>query len=158
MSLILPRKRMITAHGKKIVIVKGAQESAEHVLMKAFLWALYLPQYPELTIEMRIGDKYKPDVVMLDAERKPIFWGESGQVSRDKIRSLGRRFRDTHFAIAKWEMSLALHVENVRSALEGLERSAPFDLIRFPADSAERFLTPEGEIRLTHDMIDWVRL
>ncbi len=74
----VPRKRMYHAHDRKMILVKGLNESSEHVLMKAFLWALYLPDYPTLTVEIRIGDRYKPDVVALDAAGNLLFWGEAG--------------------------------------------------------------------------------
>lgn len=149
---------MYHAHGHKMVIAQGLQESAEHVLMKIFLWALYLPQYPDLTIEIRIGDKYKPDVVQLDAWNKPVFWGESGQVGIRKIESLARRYRGTHFAIAKWDMRLDGLVENVHEAADGLERSAPFDLIRFPPDAQARFLKPDGSVDVGFDDVEWIRV
>jgi hypothetical protein len=138
---------MLHAHGRRNVFVKGSRESTEHVLMKIFLWALYLPQYPDLYVETRIGDKYKPDVVQMsepafDGAREPIFWGESGQVSVKKINSLARRYRETHFAIAKWDSNLAPYVTIVREAVEGLDRRAPFDLIRIPG----------------FDDVEWVRL
>ncbi len=160
---ILPRKWMLHAHGKRNVFVKGAQESVEHVLMKIFLWALYLPQYPDLVVETQIGDRYKPDVVQLgapqfDGVREPEFWGESEQVSSRKIRSLVRRYPAAHFAIAKWDHNLKPHVTLVETALEGVRRSAPFDLIRFPADSAQRYIDGEGNVRITFDELEWVRL
>jgi hypothetical protein len=33
----------LRAHGEQVVFVKRANERREHVLMKAILWALYLP-------------------------------------------------------------------------------------------------------------------
>lgn len=154
-----PRKRRLRAHGRANVFVRGrTTESAEHVLMKAFLWALYLPTYPALTVEVFIGDKYKPDVVQLDAAGKPTFWGESGHVSPDKIRSLARRYKDTHFAIAKWGGSLTPHLAIIREALDGIERRAPFDVLAFPRDADQHFITPDGDITLTHADIDWLRL
>ena len=80
-DLFLRRKWTLRAHGQQVVFVKRANGRTAHVLMKAFLWALY-----------------------------PI------------------------------------------------ERSAPFDLLRFPADSAARFVGDRGEIRVTHDDLEWVRL
>ena len=162
-SIILPRKWMLHAHGKRNVFVKSERESAEHVLMKIFIWALYLPQYPDLYVETRIGDKYKPDVVQLgeplfDGTREPIFWGESGQVSVKKIRSLARRYRETHFAIAKWDHNLAPYVAIVEEAVAGLDRRAPFDLIRIPPDSAERWIDAEGNVTLGFDDLEWVRI
>lgn len=162
-SFILPRKWMLHAHGKRNVFVKGAQESAEHVLMKIFLWALYLPQYPDLDVETRIGDRYKPDVVQLsaplfDGSREPVFWGESEQVSSKKIRALVRRYPATHFAIAKWDHSLKPHAAIVTEALDGVNRSAPFDLIRIPGVGAQRFIDAEGSVSITFEDVEWLRL
>lgn len=157
------RKWKLYAHDQHIVVVKGQQERLSHPLMKAFLWALYMPQYPNITIEVRIGDKYKPDVVAFAeplAQRAgpPVFWGECGQVGVEKIRSLVRRYRDTHFAIAKWNMRLGPLAKTVGAALDGLERSAPFDLLSFPQDSDEQFINDHGEIALAHQDIEWRRL
>jgi hypothetical protein len=157
-ELMLRRKWTLRAHGKQVVFVKKTNESAEHVIMKALLWALYLPDYPEMSVEIRIGDRYKPDVVALDNDGKPRFWGESGQVGAEKIRSLARRYRATHFAIAKWDARLDPFVELVKESLDGVKRSAPFDLIGFPADSVERFIDDEGQIQIRHDQIKWMRL
>ena len=49
-------------------------------------------------------------------------------------------------------------LELVSEALAGVDRTAPFDLLRFPADAAERFVSPWGEVRVDHDDLEWVRL
>ena len=154
----VPRKRMYHAHDRKMILVKGLNESSEHVLMKAFLWALYLPDYPTLTVEIRIGDRYKPDVVALDDEGKPLFWGEAGQVSMDKVRALAKRYRSTHFAIAKWHTRLDPVEALVSEALQGIKRDAPFELINFPADSTERFLDDEGHLQISRADLEMRRL
>jgi hypothetical protein len=156
-DLFLRRKWTLRAHGRQVVFVKRSNERAEHVLMKAFLWALYLPAYPNLAVEVRVGDRYKPDVVALGTDGRPIFWGEAGQVGLEKIHSLARRYRDTHFAIAKWDIRLDPYLVLVSDALNGLRRSAPLDLLCFPPDSAERFMDEWGYIHLTHDDLEWVR-
>lgn len=157
-ELFLRRKWTLRAHGQQVVFVKKPNESSQHVLMKALLWALYLPAYPDLTVEVAIGDRYKPDAVALDASGAPLFWAEAGDVSRAKIRSLARRYRHTHFAIAKWDTSLEPLRASVTGALAGLGRSAPFDLISFPADSAERFIDDSGQIHVSHSDLRWLRL
>lgn len=156
-ELMLRRKYTLRAHGKQVVFVKKSNEHASHVLMKAFLWALYLPQYPNL-VEFSIGDRYKPDVVALGPEGDPLFWGEAGQIGVDKIRSLARRYRDTHFALAKWNTRLDPVHAIVEEALAGVARRAPFDLLCFPEESAKRFIDEHGEIRVHHDDLTWVRL
>jgi hypothetical protein len=157
-ELRLRRKWTLRAHGRQVVFVKKPVESVEHVVMKALIWALYLPQYPDLVVEIRVGDRYKPDVVALEAGGKPVFWGEAGEVSTAKIRSLARRHKRTHFALAKWDTRLEPLAGIVTGALEGLGRSAPFDLISFPDDAAERFIDDEGVIRVSHAEVSWVRL
>jgi len=118
----------------------------------------YLPYYPNLTVEIAVGDRYKPDVVALDQQGMPEFWGEAGQITVEKIHSLLRRYRSTHFAIAKWRSSLNPLTEIVRAGLDGLKRSSPVDLINFQEDDAERFIDEKGNISINHRLLDWVRL
>lgn len=157
-DLLLRRKLTLRAHGRQVVLVKKSVERLEHVLMKAFLWALYLPDYPALQIEVPIGDRYKPDVVQQDALGTPVFWGEAGKVSRDKIVSLVRRYRSTHFALAKWATRLDATEQIVRDAAARYPREAPFDLISFPPDSATRFVDSRGHLNPSLDAVRWVRI
>ena len=143
----------------QVVFVKKKQERPAHVWMKAFLWALYLPSYPDLQVEVSVGDKYKPDVVALDPWGAPRFWGEAGAVSAEKIQSLLRRYPRTHFAMAKWNAALAPFAEVVRRASrEGPVRHAPFDLIRFPTSSREHFIDRKGRVQLSFGDVEWQRL
>jgi hypothetical protein len=127
-------------------------------LMKALLWALYLPQYPDLLVEVRVGDRYKPDVVSMDERGRPRFWGEAGHVGVGKIRSLARRYRETHLVVAKWDTRLQPFEAIVTAPLRDLRRSAPFDLLNFPADRADRFIDERGHIQVTHDDLQWTRI
>lgn len=142
----------------QVVFVKHKQERGAHVFMKAFLWALYLPDYPQMRVEVPAGDKYKPDVVALDPWGDPRFWGEAGAVSTEKIRSLLRRYPRTHFAMAKWATSLAPHAGIVRDAQRETTRHAPVDLLRFPPDSRARFIDAKGRIQLSFEDLEWRRL
>lgn len=158
-DLELRRKLTLRAHGRQVVFVKRPIEHSRHVLMKAFIWALYLPAYPALGVEIAIGDRYKPDVIQLDINGRPQFWGEAGEVGREKIRALARRYREAHFCIARWDERLSPLAAIVGDALRGARREAPFDLLRIPADAAERFIAPDGEITITHaDLPEWRRL
>ena len=157
-DLKLRRKWTLRAKDKQIVLVKKHYEKSAHVLMKGFIWALYLPYYPNLTVEIGVGDRYKPDVVALDQQGRPEFWGEAGQITIEKIRSLLKRYRSTHFAIAKWRSSLHPLIGMVEEALDGLKRNSPVDLISFTDDSAERFIDDNGQITITHESLNWVRL
>jgi hypothetical protein len=155
----LRRKYTFKAHGRQVVFVKQYNESHEHVFMKALLWALYLPIYPVLKVEYNIGDRFKPDVVQLDAQGMPQFWGEAGHVGVRKIEGLVRRYPSTHFALAKWATGLQPFVELVSEALAGVRRRhAPFDLLCFPTGSAERFIDGAGQIQIQHEDVEWIRL
>lgn len=159
-ELLLRRKWTLRAHGQQVVFVKRPIEHGHHVLMKAFLWALYLPTYPNMKVEVSIGDRYKPDVVALPPtpQTEPRFWGEAGQVSPEKITALARRYRQTHFALAKWGANLYTVEQLVTTALTGIERRAPFDLLCFPTDSADRFIDARGNITIRHTDLTWQRL
>lgn len=163
-SPILNRRRWkLYAHGQHIVVVKGQNERLVHPLMKAYIWALYLPDYPTASIEQHIGDKYKPDVVAfaddagLYTVRQPIFWGEAGRTGKDKIESMVRRFPDTHFVMGKWALSLRAYRQLVEKALIGVKRNAPFDIISFPEESMNG-IDADGNVTLTFDDVNWVRL
>jgi hypothetical protein len=148
----LRRKLTLRAHGEQVVFVKRKQERIEHVWMKAFLWALYLPEHPDLSVEVDVGDKYKPDVVAMDRRRGTArFWGEAGHVGADKIEYLVTHYPHTHFVMSKWATALDPFADLVREALGDTPRHAPFDLIRFPPDSGERFIDDRGRITLTLD-------
>ena len=165
-KFILKNRFKATAHGQSEVFRFGSRERPVHVIMKILLWGLYLPQYPDLEVEIKVDDRYKPDVVSIDQSRaiKDInsvyrFWGESGRVGADKIESLVKRYPHTHFAIAKWEKNLIPLENTVREALAGRDRTAPFDLIRFQQGDAERFISDDGHVTVTHTALSrWIRI
>lgn len=155
----LRRKVTLRTHGEQVVFVKRKHERIEHVWMKAYLWALYLPSYPDLQVEIDIGDKYKPDVVSLNRRRRrPHFWGEAGQVGPDKIGALLDRHPSAHFAIAKWARPLDPLLSRVEEAVHEVERTAPVDLLSFPDDSADRFIDERGTIDLSFAEVNWIRV
>ena len=131
-----------------MVFLKKSFEGDIHVLTKAFLWALFLPGYPDLSVEIRIGDRYKPDLVQTSENGVPVFWGEAGRVSQRKVHYLVNRFRSTHLVFAKWNMSLEPIYRMIKKETVSVARSAPVDLISFPAEGDERFISPDGTIRI----------
>jgi hypothetical protein len=141
-----------------MVFVKHRDERTAHVVMKALLWALYLPEYPDLAVEITVEDRYKPDVVALDLYGDPLFWGEAGHVSKRKVQELGRRYRETHFVLARWGAALDPFVAWVRKTLRKVPHDAAFDVVTFPEDSAYRFIDDRGTIHINHEEVDWVRL
>ena len=156
-DLKLRRKWTFRAHGKQMVFIKKTLESDIHVLMKAFLWALFLPDYPDLSVEIQIGDRFKPDLVQLGDDGIPVFWGEAGRVSLKKMRALVHRFRSTHLVFAKWDMNLETFQKMIKKETGSIRRQAPVDLISFPAGSDERFIRRNGTIRISFKDVNRVR-
>jgi hypothetical protein len=156
-DLELRRKWTFRAHGKQMVFFKKSFESGPHVLMKALLWALFLPDYPQLSVEVRIGDRYKPDLVQTDDNGAPVFWAEAGRVGQKKIRDLIHRFRSTHLVFAKWNVNLEPFEKVMEKQTASVRRSAPVDLISFPADSDERFIRPDATIGIAFKNVCRIR-
>ena len=144
-DLHLRRKLSFHAHGRTLVLVKRSNEKIEHRLMMALLWALYLPSYPNLRIDVPIGARYRPDLVQLGADGRPVLWGEAGEVGLEKLRLLCARYRNTHLVFAKWAINLQPFAALLDSALAGARRTAPAELIGFDADAA-RFVDATGQI------------
>ncbi|ABX03667.1 MAG TPA: hypothetical protein DEF47_16405 [Herpetosiphon sp.] len=157
-ELFLRRKWTFKAHGSQVVMIKRPVESSEHVMMKALIWALYLPNYPEARVETPIGLRYKPDVIALDCQGLPSFWGEAGHVGMDKLETLLKRYRHTHFVFAKWDSNLEALAQVVSELTSSIKRSAPIDLLSIPADSGERFFGADGTITVEHSQINYRRL
>lgn len=155
-DLTLPGKWTVQAHGRRLVLRKKANEKSSHVVMKALLWALFLPSYPDLMVEVSVGDRSKPDVVCLDSAGVPLFWAEAGQVSVAKVERLCRKFRSTHLVVAKWGVPLDSWVEIARRAVTQSRREGRFELIGFPEGSRERFVDSRGNIAL--DFKDLARM
>lgn len=152
---LLRRKLTVRAHGRSLVLVKHPLESAEHVLQKALLWALYLPDYPNVRVEVPLPSpsRYKPDLLALDAQHQPIFWAECGEVSLAKLRFLLGRHRRTHLVFSKWNTRLDPFATLIEQALPDSRRAAPVELIGFPV-TAPSFIKNDGTIKIDHDDIE----
>lgn len=132
----LRRKLTVRAHGRTLVLVKRAEERGEHVVQKALLWVRYLPHYPDLRVEQHLPfpSRYKPDLYALDpAGQRVAFWGECGVVSAEKLRALLRGHPACHFAFSKWNARVDLSAALIDDALSGVRRTAPVELLGFPA-------------------------
>jgi hypothetical protein len=156
-DLLLKGKYTFRVGRRKLITVKKPAESMRHVVMKALLWALYLPDYPRMRVEVPIGFKYKPDLVETGS-CGPRFWAEAGSVGTQKLRRIFKRFPQAHFALAAWGRPMGpLKVRVVRH-IRGLTRKAPIDVIVFPDGSDSRFIDEHGSIRIVHDDLEWLRI
>ncbi len=129
-----------------MVLRKGRDESEQHVLLKALVFALYADRYPGLAVEVSVGHRYKPDLVALDDEGRPLLWAECGQTGRDKIAHLLRRLPDTHLVFAKQATRLDPLEQIIHQGWPNRGRTGPVELLSFPADAAHHLeaaaLTP----------------
>ena len=64
--------------GQKVRLWQRNGESYEHVLMKALGYSMFVEKYPTLEIEMKVGLRYKPDLVARNQIGDFLFWGEAG--------------------------------------------------------------------------------
>lgn len=64
--------------GKRVRLWQRPGESYEHVLMKALGYAMFVKDYPNLEIEVKIGLRYKPDLIARNDAGEFSFWGEAG--------------------------------------------------------------------------------
>lgn len=76
-------------------------ESYEHILMKALGFAMFSPKYPTLEIEMKVGLRYKPDLIAQNAAGDFLFWGECGSNSLRKTTWLLKHTRAQKLALFK---------------------------------------------------------
>ena len=156
-DLRLKRKFTFRVGDRKLVLVKKPVESRRHVVMKALLWALYVPQYAKLQIEVPIDNKYKPDLVHLEMG-SPLFWGEAGSVRSQKLRRILKRFPHTHFAFAVWNSDLTQLEARIRNKTSGVKRKAPVDIIRFSSDAGRQFIDDQGRLSIGHSDLEWQRI
>lgn len=155
----LRRKLTLTVHGRKIVLIKKAQESLEHVLGKASILAIYGAIYPETQVEVPARDRYKPDLLATDQRGEPVFWAEVGTVKRKKIEQLLRRYPQTHFVFARHRLDPVPFTKLVRHAVTTVRRDSlgPVEVIGLPPKKG-RYITEEGDFELPREAYTLTRI
>jgi len=139
---------------------KAAGESIEHLLLKALVWALYLPAHPSAVCEpgplSRLdvyggGLPFHPDVVALTPSGEPTWWAECGSVSVRKLEALSRAHPRSRFTIAKWGRSdLRGYAAQLRASLPA-DAAGRFEVISWPADAPERCIDQDGAVHVSFD-------
>ncbi len=147
------RKWAFKLRNRVQVFVKGHEERVEHVMMKAFLWALYLPSFPGIVVEPSPVGPFKPDGAAISPRGIRGFWGEAGHVSRRKINRLLRTHPSGHFAFAKWSENLRPLVRLLEREVNPHCRRGSVDLLGFPEDAVKRFIDSGGRICVPADLV-----
>ena len=153
----LAGKLRLTAHGQTLVLRKRSGEKSSHVIMKGLLWALYVPLFPSLKVEVSIGTRYKPDLVAVDERSRPLFWAEAGAVGKAKVETLCHRYRRSHLVFAKWGAVHSGRAAMFEEIVLGTRREAPVELLFFPEDSLERWVDERGAVTLERGEIPGFR-
>jgi hypothetical protein len=118
--------------GRRVRLWKRLGESYEHVLMKALAYAMFVPLYPGLEIERRVGLRYKPDLVAQGEDGRFLFWGECGANSVRKSAWLLKHAPVERLVLFKMEGGVAQLAEQLRSAIAARYlRPGRFSLINF---------------------------
>lgn len=92
-------------------------ESYEHVLMKALGFAMFVPVYPNLEIETRLGLRYTPDLIAFDAKHDYAFWGECGQNSIRKTHWILKHTRTEKMVLFKIGFNAAALIKQLREEI-----------------------------------------
>jgi hypothetical protein len=132
----------LTANGVTKTLEKKRMESLQHVLTKAMIWKLFMEDYPDIEIEMDIGDPdYLPDVIGLDATSgEPVFWGESGRMKVHKAVDLIRRYPKAHIVHCRWGMEIEQFAEPLETYLQEQFDEGTLDLPLFPSSWEGKFV------------------
>ncbi len=102
---------------KKIRLWQRIGESYEHVLMKALGFTLFIKEYPTLEIEMKVGLRYKPDLVARGNADNFLFWGEAGANSIRKTAWLLKHARVERLVLFKIAINEAQFVKQLREEI-----------------------------------------
>ncbi len=121
--------------GQKARLWQRNGESYEHVLMKALGYAMFVREYPTLEIEVKVGLRYKPDLVARNHAGDFLFWGEAGMNSLRKTNWLLKHTRTRKLALFKIAQNAAQFVEQLRAEIPVKYRSpGRLVLINFVSD------------------------
>lgn len=114
-------------------------ESYEHVLMKALGYAMFVADFPHLEIEVRVGLRYKPDLVAREADGRFSFWGECGANSLRKTTWLLKHAKVDKLVLFKIETNVAQLIAQICEEIPGRYR-------------------PDGKLRVINFVSDIVQL
>lgn len=103
--------------GRKVKLWQRTGESYEHILLKALGYAMFVEEFPALEIEMRVGLRYKPDLVARNEQGDFLFWGEAGENSLRKTAWLLKHARVERLALFKLGINSEQLVKQLREEI-----------------------------------------
>ena len=121
--------------GKRMRLWQRQGESYEHILMKALGFAMFFQEYPTLEIEIKVGLRYKPDLIARNAAGEFLFWGECGSNSLRKTNWLLKHTRTEKLVLFKIGQNPEQLIKQLREEITAKYRPAGrLALINFVAD------------------------
>ena len=106
-----------TLAGKRMRLWQRPGESYEHVLMKALGYVMFAPDYPNLEIEIRVGLRYKPDLIAINEPGDFAFWGECGQNSIRKTHWILKHTRTEKMVLFKISAGVEQLIKQTREEI-----------------------------------------
>jgi hypothetical protein len=110
--------------GKRMRLWQRQGESYEHILMKALGFAMFSPEYPTLEIEIKVGLRYKPDLIAQNASGDFLFWGECGANSLRKTNWLLKHTRTEKLVLFKIGQNPEQLIKQLREEIPAKYRPA----------------------------------
>ena len=138
--------------GRRVRLWQRPGESYEHILMKALGYAMFVEKYPYLEIEVKIGLRYKPDLIARGEGGEFEFWGECGANSVRKTAWILKHTRTQKFVLFKIGQNVVQLLEQLREEIPAKYRPmGRFLLINFTDGIAD--LTASRQIEKVSQ--DW---
>lgn len=113
-----------TLAGKRVRLWQRQGESYAHVLMKALGWAMFVAEYPHLEIEIKVGLRYKPDLIAARAGGDFDFWGECGANSLRKTAWILKHTRTKKLVLFKIAINSDQFIKQLRAEIPAKYRAA----------------------------------
>ena len=123
--------------GRRVRLWQRTGESYEHILMKALGFAMFVGEYPNLEIEIKIGLRYKPDLIARDSDGSFRFWGECGANSVRKTAWILKHTRTERLVLFKIGQNFEQLVRQLREEIPAKYRAGGrLTLINFISEIA----------------------
>lgn len=121
--------------GRRVRLWQRPGESYEHILMKALGFVMFVDEFPNLEIEVKVGLRYKPDLVAQNERGEFIFWGECGANSVRKTVWLLKHARVEKLVLFKIGQNVRQLIEQLREEIAPRYRvNGKLSLINFNSD------------------------
>ena len=120
---------------RRIKLWQAAGESYEHVLMKALAFSIFTRGNPHLQIEVKVGLRYKPDLIAIAGDGTFDLWVECGMISITKATWLAKHTTARRIVICKIDLNADQFIKQLRTAIASKYRPAGrLSILNFVSD------------------------